>query len=144
MCAIALIGSATLLLTEAAFRNLLLPLVAFAAGTLLAGAFFHSGSHPKEAIFDEASKWRADLLVIGSHGLGAVERFLLGSVSEAVGIRATCPLEIVRQQATQIGDCVESPSGFRRRQAEFNPSLQRMYSPRARCRRSVGSFVKRC
>ena len=33
---------------------------------------------PKEAILDEAEKWGADLIVLGSHGHGNVERFLLG------------------------------------------------------------------
>ena len=41
MSAIALIGSFTLLLSEARLRQLLLPLVALSAGTLLGGAFFH-------------------------------------------------------------------------------------------------------
>lgn len=41
MSAIALVGSVTLLLSEAALRRILLPLVAFAAGSLIGGAFFH-------------------------------------------------------------------------------------------------------
>jgi zinc and cadmium transporter len=41
MSAIALVGSITLLLSEEALRRILLPLVAFAAGSLLGGAFFH-------------------------------------------------------------------------------------------------------
>lgn len=41
MLAIALVGSALLLFHERTLRRLLLPLVAFAAGTLLGGAFFH-------------------------------------------------------------------------------------------------------
>ena len=41
MSAIALVGSVTLLLRESTLRRLLLPLVAFAAGSLLGGAFFH-------------------------------------------------------------------------------------------------------
>jgi zinc and cadmium transporter len=41
MSAIALIGSVTLLLSAHALKCLLLPLVAFAAGSLLGGAFFH-------------------------------------------------------------------------------------------------------
>ena len=41
MSAIALVGSITLVLSEAALKRLLLPLVAFAAGSLLGGAFFH-------------------------------------------------------------------------------------------------------
>lgn len=41
MTAIALVGSVTLLLTPTALERLLKPLVAFAAGSLLGGAFFH-------------------------------------------------------------------------------------------------------
>jgi len=41
MSAIALVGSVTLLLSEAALSRILTPLVAFAAGSLLGGAFFH-------------------------------------------------------------------------------------------------------
>jgi len=41
MSAIALVGSVTLVLSERALRRSLLPLVAFAAGSLLGGAFFH-------------------------------------------------------------------------------------------------------
>jgi zinc and cadmium transporter len=41
MGAIALVGGVTLLLKEETLRLILLPLVAFAAGSLLGGAFFH-------------------------------------------------------------------------------------------------------
>jgi zinc and cadmium transporter len=41
MSAIALVGSVTLVLSERALQIILLPLVAFAAGSLLGGAFFH-------------------------------------------------------------------------------------------------------
>jgi len=41
MSGIALVGSVTLLLKEETLQKLLLPLVAFAAGSLLGGAFFH-------------------------------------------------------------------------------------------------------
>jgi len=41
MSAIALVGSVTLLLTEATLNRIIMPLVAFAAGSLLGGAFFH-------------------------------------------------------------------------------------------------------
>jgi zinc and cadmium transporter len=41
MSAIAMVGSATLVLSERALQVILLPLVAFAAGSLLGGAFFH-------------------------------------------------------------------------------------------------------
>lgn len=41
MSAIALVGSVTLLLSKATLEKLLLPLVAFAAGTMIGGALFH-------------------------------------------------------------------------------------------------------
>jgi zinc and cadmium transporter len=41
MSAIALVGSVTLLLSEAALNRIIMPLVAFAAGSLFGGAFFH-------------------------------------------------------------------------------------------------------
>lgn len=41
MAAIALVGSVTLVLKPATLKRLLMPLVAFAAGSLLGGAFFH-------------------------------------------------------------------------------------------------------
>ncbi|MGB8329904.1 MAG: ZIP family metal transporter [Polyangiales bacterium] len=41
MCAIALVGSVALLMKKATFDSIIMPLVAFAAGSLLGGAFFH-------------------------------------------------------------------------------------------------------
>lgn len=41
MSAIALVGAVTLVLSQATLQRILLPLVAFAAGSLLGGAFFH-------------------------------------------------------------------------------------------------------
>ena len=48
-----------------------------------------------EVILDEASKLKADLIVVGSHGHGAVYHLLVGSVSEGVLHRSTCPVLIV-------------------------------------------------
>ncbi|TDD97892.1 universal stress protein [Flavobacterium cellulosilyticum] len=55
-----------------------------------------SGS-PKSVILDEADKFKADLIVVGSHGYGAIERFFLGSVSHSVALHAKCSVEIVRK-----------------------------------------------
>ena len=51
---------------------------------------------PKSKIIDAASKWRADLIVVGSHGREGLEHFLLGSVSDGVARHAPCSVEIVR------------------------------------------------
>jgi nucleotide-binding universal stress UspA family protein len=52
-----------------------------------------------DVILDEAEKWGADLIVLGSHGYRGLKRFLLGSVSQAVATHAPCSVEIVRQKA---------------------------------------------
>lgn len=51
---------------------------------------------PKEVILEEAERWGADLVVLGSHGRGAVKRMILGSVSSAVAEHANCSVEISR------------------------------------------------
>lgn len=51
---------------------------------------------PRAVILDEAENWGADLIVVGSHGYGRWERFLLGSVSQSVVSHAKCSVEVVR------------------------------------------------
>lgn len=51
---------------------------------------------PRQVIVDEAENWHADLIVMGSRGLGAWNRLLLGSVSSGVLHHAGCSVEIVR------------------------------------------------
>jgi nucleotide-binding universal stress UspA family protein len=53
----------------------------------------------KAVILDAAAQWPADLIVLGSHGRKGMERFLMGSVSEAVARHAPCSVQIVRSQA---------------------------------------------
>lgn len=43
-----------------------------------------------------AKDWRADLIVIGSHGRRGISRALLGSVAEAVMRHAPCPVLTVK------------------------------------------------
>jgi nucleotide-binding universal stress UspA family protein len=50
----------------------------------------------RETIIDSAADWRADLIVVGSHGQSGIQRFLLGSVAEFVARHAKCSVEIVR------------------------------------------------
>jgi nucleotide-binding universal stress UspA family protein len=51
---------------------------------------------PKTQILDVAAEWKADLIVLGSHGRKGMDRFLLGSVSEGVARHALCSVLIVR------------------------------------------------
>ena len=50
----------------------------------------------RDAIPAEAAKVGADLIVVGASGAGAVERLLLGSVSESVVRNADRPVLVVR------------------------------------------------
>ena len=52
--------------------------------------------NPAEMIMKVASKQHADLIVMGAKGLGAIARFLLGSVSTRVVQHANCSVLVVR------------------------------------------------
>lgn len=60
--------------------------------------------YPKAMILDEASKWGADLIVVGSQGLRGITRMLIGSVSEAVAMHAHCSVEVIRDPLALQGD----------------------------------------
>jgi nucleotide-binding universal stress UspA family protein len=49
-----------------------------------------------ESLCEAASQLGVDLVVVGARGLGAGERFLLGSVSDRVVHHAPCPVMVVR------------------------------------------------
>ncbi|HEV2299469.1 MAG TPA: universal stress protein [Candidatus Acidoferrales bacterium] len=55
---------------------------------------------PRTAISEYAKAWEADFVLVGSRGHGAVARFLLGSVAQAVLRTAPCSVEIVRRAAS--------------------------------------------
>ena len=48
-----------------------------------------------ESILKEAEKCKADLIVMGTRGLGALKGFLVGSVSRKVIHYASCPVMVV-------------------------------------------------
>ena len=51
---------------------------------------------PAWGIVKRAEEWKADLIVMGSHGRSAVGRFMLGSVSQVVVREAPCAVRVVR------------------------------------------------
>lgn len=51
---------------------------------------------PKEVITEEARRWGADLIVLGSRGHGRVRRVVLGSVAASVVAEAPCSVHVVR------------------------------------------------
>jgi nucleotide-binding universal stress UspA family protein len=52
---------------------------------------------PAKAICEYAEKHGVDLIVVGSHGRGGMERWLIGSVAERVVRHATSNVYVVRQ-----------------------------------------------
>lgn len=58
---------------------------------------------PKEVIVEEADRWGADMIFLGSHGYRGLKKLWYGSVSQAVAAHAHCSVEIVRAQEAQKG-----------------------------------------
>ena len=56
---------------------------------------------PARMILKEADGWRANLIVLGSHGRRGFDRLTLGSVSEHVAFHAPCSVEVVREPGNQ-------------------------------------------
>jgi|SRR6185437_15433305 len=53
---------------------------------------------PRKSVVQYAQEWGADFVMVGSHGQGALLRFLLGSVAQAVLRTAPCSVEVVRRR----------------------------------------------
>jgi nucleotide-binding universal stress UspA family protein len=56
---------------------------------------------PFETIVNEAAAWRADVIVVGSHGKGWVDRLLIGSVTEDLLNNLPCAVLVVPVPAPQ-------------------------------------------
>jgi nucleotide-binding universal stress UspA family protein len=54
---------------------------------------------PASEIIERADEWKADLIIVGSHGRSALGRFLLGSVSQSVVAQASCSVRVARGEA---------------------------------------------
>jgi nucleotide-binding universal stress UspA family protein len=50
---------------------------------------------PRQLLLDECELFKADCMFLGARGLSRLDRFLLGSVSTAIAMRAQCSVEIV-------------------------------------------------
>jgi nucleotide-binding universal stress UspA family protein len=57
-----------------------------------------------ETILKEARRLGVDLIVMGSHGHGAVYHLLVGSVSQGVLKKSPCPVMVVPSPARDEGD----------------------------------------
>jgi nucleotide-binding universal stress UspA family protein len=56
---------------------------------------------PAVEILRHATHWKADLIVVGSHGRGTMGRLLLGSVAQKVLHEAECPVMVVPHRRAQ-------------------------------------------
>lgn len=56
---------------------------------------------PGDEIIATAKEWGADLLIIGSHGRGGLERLFLGNMAEGVLRHAPCPVLVVPKRSGQ-------------------------------------------
>ena len=59
------------------------------------------GQRMSRVIVDDAARWRADLVVVGTHGRHGIEHLLLGSVAEAVARTAPASVLLVRGGASR-------------------------------------------
>ncbi len=62
---------------------------------------------PAWEISEFASRTGANLIVIGSHGMSGMRRFLLGSVSERVLRSAPCPVLVLRRPESEVREAPE-------------------------------------
>lgn len=83
---------------ETSLSNLKLPKE---AKGLKVSRFVLSGTPPAE-ILAHAKRSSADLIVIGTHGRGAVARLLLGSVADKVLHQAECPVLVTKPSAGKV------------------------------------------
>lgn len=51
---------------------------------------------PRRVLLKQAKDWRAQTIFLGARGLNSVERFIIGSVSSAVAMHASCSVEVVK------------------------------------------------
>jgi len=51
---------------------------------------------PVDKIIEIAQKENVDLIVMGSHGLGGIKKFFLGSISDRVANQSLCPILLVK------------------------------------------------
>lgn len=58
--------------------------------------FIHKAGHASTTICNVAKEKNADLIIVGSHGRGFIDRALLGSVAHGVLNRAELPVLVVR------------------------------------------------
>lgn len=54
-------------------------------------------------IIEKAKNWKADLIIVGSHGRKGIQKFFLGSVAEKVVSGSPCSVEVVKDKRSYRG-----------------------------------------
>jgi nucleotide-binding universal stress UspA family protein len=80
-------------------RNEATAFVESVLGSRTAANVFVEVGQPVRSILEQASRLPADLIVMGTHGVSGFERLLLGSVTEKILRKATCPVLTVPPRA---------------------------------------------
>lgn len=70
------------------------------------------GASPAWAVIDKAQEWKADLVVVGSHGHSRIKGLLLGSVSQRVVSNVPCSVRIGRGPKGRKGVPVRVVIGY--------------------------------
>jgi nucleotide-binding universal stress UspA family protein len=68
----------------------------FLEGLGITADFIEAAGEPDQAIIGEAMERKADLIVVGTRGLGGAKRLVLGSVSTRLVHEAPCSVLVVR------------------------------------------------
>ena len=61
------------------------------------------GARTAEVVVEQADAWKADLIVLGTHGRRGVTRFMLGSDAEQILRIARVPVLLVRAEEAEAG-----------------------------------------
>jgi nucleotide-binding universal stress UspA family protein len=66
------------------------------------------GGRASDSILAEAEKWKADLIVLGTHGRRGLRRALLGSDAEEVVRNSKVPVLLVRDRTADLPKAVRA------------------------------------
>jgi nucleotide-binding universal stress UspA family protein len=78
------------------------------------------GGNTAEFVVSEAKKWRADVIVLGTHGRSGLERMLMGSAAEDI-IRST-PVPVLLVRAKDEEEIAADRSAAKRRSTARAPA----------------------
>lgn len=90
--------------------------VAEAARVILAGRWTRAEARsaegdPRTVILQVADEWRAELVVLGSRGLGAFAGMVVGSVSLAIARHAPCPVLVTKGSPRPLRSAIVALDG---------------------------------